>query len=124
MVALKIFESVVTGIGEAATEFFQAGMIVLFGNESPPELQEIAVIHGPARCDGVVRPGHLLCMAGRSYRITAVGSVAQQNLEELGHAVIKFNGREQPELPGDLCVEALEAPVLRLGDRISIELPG
>lgn len=34
------------------------------------------------------------------YRVTAVGSVAEQNLRELGHITLCFDGQNEAKFPG------------------------
>jgi PTS system glucitol/sorbitol-specific IIA component len=50
-------------------------------------------------------PGDILSIGENSFRITAVGDKAWQNIEELGHAIFVFNGFEEPEMPGQICLE-------------------
>lgn len=116
----KTFHSQVTGIGDLVSEFIEAKMLVLFGEQAPPELREIAVLHGPATFAGDVVPGQVLHLGGKAFRITAVGEVAKQTLRELGHCTVKFNGLTAPEMPGDLCVEEGVIPSLQIGDEIAI----
>lgn len=114
------FYSKVTRIGGSVPEFIQAGILVLFREQVPPELQDIAILHAPSTFQQEVATGQVLRLGAAKFRVTAVGSVANRNLRELGHAVIKFNGLTAPELPGDLCVEALAIPDLKIGDPILI----
>lgn len=118
---MGVFNTKVIGTGPLAGEFFQAGMVVLFSDQAPPELRELAVLHSPSDYTGEVRPGQYLWIGNQAFAITAVGDVVNRNLSDLGHAVIKFNGRTAPELPGDLCVEALPVPVIGPGAVIRIE---
>ena len=57
------------------------------------------------------------------YTVLAVGDVANTNLANLGHLVLKANGLDTPELPGDVCVEAKPFPVVAVGDTFSIASP-
>jgi PTS system glucitol/sorbitol-specific IIA component len=56
----------------------------------------------------------------RRYTIRAVGEVANENLRNLGHLVLKANGETTPELPGDVCIEALPLPEPFVGMRVRI----
>ncbi|MBO8141613.1 MAG: PTS glucitol/sorbitol transporter subunit IIA [Firmicutes bacterium] len=115
------WQGVVVRIGPEAEEFIQAGMLVLFGEQAPPELQAVSVVHRTEVWNGPCSSGDILRVNGRPYPITAVGDGANERLRELGHAVIKFNGRKEPELPGDLCVVAAPVPSLEPGMVLSIE---
>ena len=48
--------------------------------------------------------------------MTAVGSVATQNLAELGHVTLKFDGQRIPELPGSIYLLGGKLEVLQHGD--------
>lgn len=115
-----VLDTRVTDIGALAPGFFAEGMVVLFGEEAPPELREICVLHAHPGLARDVVPGNHLFLGPTEARITAVGNLANRNLRELGHAVFKFNGHSEPELPGDICVEAVPVPALQVGDRIRI----
>ena len=49
--------------------------------------------------------GELQLKLGRHrYPVTAVGSVAEQNLRELGHITLRFDGLSEAEFPGTVHV--------------------
>jgi PTS system glucitol/sorbitol-specific IIA component len=50
----------------------------------------------------------------------AVGSVASDNLLNLGHLDLKANGLVEPEMPGDVNVEATVLPSVQIGDRLIV----
>ena len=52
--------------------------------------------------------------------ITAVGDIAQSNLETLGHLTVVFSGAKEAGLPGSICVEAKPLPNLNLGSKIAV----
>ena len=59
-------------------------------------------------------------MDQKEYLITAVGDIAQSNLEILGHLTVVFSGGKEAGLPGSICVEAKPMPKLAIGSKISI----
>lgn len=117
-----IYRSTVIKIGQLAPEFFREGIVVLFAEGAPPELEEIAVVHRPGGLLANVAPGAVLWFGNQSVTITAVGEVVNRNMAILGHSAIKFNGQTEPELPGDLCVEAKPVPPVEPGLEIKITL--
>jgi glucitol/sorbitol PTS system EIIA component len=117
------YQSTVTGVGELAGEFFAEGIIVLFGDDAPEELREIAVVHAPRITDGGLRPGDRIVLGAESLTVTAVGPVADENLVELGHLVVKRNGADTHAQPGDVCCDEGVIPDLAAGDEIRIEGP-
>ena len=92
---MKIFETTVIAIGQNAEEFKQENMLLFFGEEAPPELSE-------------------------RYAITAVGKVAEENLRQLGHITVNFDGAAISELPGTIHVEQKPLPTINVGDLVSI----
>jgi PTS system glucitol/sorbitol-specific IIA component len=70
--------------------------------------------------DGTLAAGQTLVIDDVAYEITAVGSLAQKNLESLGHLTIVFNEATEAGLPGSICVEAKPVPTLVAGSEISI----
>lgn len=56
----------------------------------------------------------------KEYLITAVGDIAQSNLETLGHLTVVFSGAKEAGLPGSICVEAKPMPKLAIGSKLSI----
>jgi glucitol/sorbitol PTS system EIIA component len=124
-----IYLTEVTEIGPEVAEFLEAGLLILFETGAPPELAEIAVLHDPsARREEAPEPGDVLDIGGHEFRITAVGYKAWQNVQDLGHAVFKFDGAREPELPGQIHLEGQGAEslgeVVRPGARLEIRAAG
>jgi glucitol/sorbitol PTS system EIIA component len=124
-----IYLTEVTEIGPEVAEFLEAGLLILFQAGAPPELAEIAVLHDPSsRREEPPEPGDVLEIEGHEFRITAVGYKAWQNVQDLGHAVFKFDGASEPELPGQIHLEGEGAEnlggVVRPGARLEIRVGG
>ena len=102
-----IYLTEVTEIGPEVAEFLEAGLLILFQAGAPPELAEIAVLHEPISGPREDPPeaGDVLTIGSREFRITAIGSKAWQNVHQLGHAVFKFSGSQEAELPGEIHLE-------------------
>lgn len=109
------WESTVSAIGPEAALFIEENVLVLFDTSAPEELREFAVIHPPAELHAPVSVGDLLYLGETSFRVTAVGEVANNNLASLGHLVVKANGNAEVEMPGDVCVEASPLPAISEG---------
>lgn len=114
------YELEVTRLGELVTEFLDNGIIVFFGAHAPEELTDFAVIHNGTELHEQIVPGDTVQVANEHFSVLAVGDVANQNLANLGHLVMKFNGKTEPELPGDVCVEARPLPEISVGTHIKI----
>lgn len=117
---MVVLRSRVTEVGQEAPALIAGGFLILFGPQAPPELRAVSVIHRVELLAGELAAGQELRVGGTSYRITAVGPLANRNLQALGHLVVKFNGRDEPELPGDVCVEAGPAPAPVPGTLIEV----
>jgi PTS system glucitol/sorbitol-specific IIA component len=120
-----IYLTEVKEIGPEVAEFLEAGLLILFQTGAPPELAEIAVLHDPTSLrEDPPAPGDVLEIEDQQFRITAVGYKAWQNVRELGHAVFKFDGSHEAELPGQIHLEGPGAEklgeVVQPGARLEI----
>jgi PTS system glucitol/sorbitol-specific IIA component len=99
------YETEVVQIGPLAQDFMDAGMLVFFGMNAPEELTEFAILHEPTTpLHNPVETGDTLMIGDTAIQILCVGEVANDNLANLGHFVVKFNGLTEPEMPGDISV--------------------
>jgi PTS system glucitol/sorbitol-specific IIA component len=110
----------VVEIGPLVPEFLDAGVLVFFKVGAPPELAEFSILHEPSDFFVDVEIGDSIVFGEEKYQVTAVGEVANKNIRELGHLIMKANGYSEPELPGDVCVEAKELPPISVGTVITI----
>jgi PTS system glucitol/sorbitol-specific IIA component len=110
----------VVEIGPLVDEFLQASILVFFKVGAPPELAEFSILHEPSDSFRDVEIGDLIVVGDVSLRVTAVGEVANKNIRDLGHLIMKANGRSEPELPGDVCVEEKDLPHINVGTIIEI----
>lgn len=109
-----------TWIGPMVSEFTSHGILVLFGEDAPAELKEFAVIHDGQPPVEPVAAGDNIQVGDREFRVLAVGEVANKNLAALGHLVLKCNGRETAEMPGDVCVEEKPLPPIEVGTTLVV----
>ncbi len=114
------YHSVVVSVGEMAEEFRSAGILVLFGEGVPEELADVSVVHRPDTTTGGLVPGDVVVAGGERMEVLAVGDVANENLTNLGHLVLKRNGETAAALPGDVCATEGPLPTLVPGDEITI----
>ncbi|GKS53844.1 PTS system, glucitol/sorbitol-specific IIA component [Enterococcus sp. DIV0765f] len=118
---MSVYSTKVTSIGAEATLFKEEKLVILFGKDAPNMLSaycyhiELQPIHGE------IKVGQQLFVDETSYRITSVGSLVNDNLKELGHITIKFDGAVTPELPGTLYVEGKEIVEIGIKTKISIK---
>ncbi len=115
------YSAAVTAIGPLTSEFVEAGILVLFGESAPEELRDFAIIHDGVELAAPLEAGDAVWVDANCFRVLAVGDVANENLKNLGHLVLKFNGQTTPELPGDVCVESQPLPPIAVGTVLRIE---
>ena len=114
------YETKVTQLGPLAQEFIDSGILVFFGSQAPDELAEFSILHNHQQLHADIEVGDTLMIDGKTFRILAVGSVANKNLASLGHLVVKFNGLTEPEMPGDVSVENVPLPLIKPGTIVKI----
>ena len=115
------FLATVTEIGPLVEEFINAGILVFFGDNAPPELVEFSIIHDGKELKEDLQPGDCIFIDDQEFKILAVGEVANSNFRNLGHLIMKFNGKEKVELPGDVCVESKPIPPVKIGTTIKVQ---
>ena len=109
------YRATVLEIGPLVTEFIDAGILVFFGETAPQELKEFSIIHDGKELKADIVPGDTIIIDEEPYKILAVGEVANTNFGNLGHLVMKFNGADTPEMPGDVCVESKPVHQVKVG---------
>lgn len=114
------FEGQVTAVGPYVVEFIESKILVLFGESVPEELVEFSILHN-GRLIAPLMEGDTLYLDTKQYRVLAVGLIANDNLASLGHVVLKFNGLLEPEMPGDICLEVRDIPVITTGTVLRVE---
>lgn len=116
------FESVVTEIGKDAIELFElGGGLIIFDDNAPAGLAEIAVLHTQSDFKDDIEVGDKLIIGSSEYKITAVGSEALHTLKEMGHCSIKFDGKSSVELPGQIEVKGNDIPNPKVGDMLAFK---
>lgn len=111
----------ITTIGSRAGDYLSRNIVVLFGEEASEELKQHALVHDHGELSAPIVPGDILNVGERRIEVRAVGNVVNDNLAELGHCVLKFNGGSQPDLEGDICLDAHYLPHLRPGSVLTFE---
>lgn len=114
------YKSTITKIGEMALDFLSSNIIILFNDNAPAELAEISVLHSIEPVHQDIKTGDILRIGSREYKVTAVGEEANQTFKTMGHCCIKFTGKAEVELPGQVEVKGDELPEIRVGDLLEI----
>ncbi len=114
-----LFECTVTKIGEMVPDFIEASTLIIFNQDVPEELHDMAVLHTKTELASPIQTGDVLTVDGQAFRVTSVGEKANETLKDIGHCTIKFDGGSQPELPGIIHVEAKAIPALNPGTSLT-----
>lgn len=115
-----LYKSTVTEIGELVPSFIAEGILVFFGESAPEELRTFCIIHRVEHQEGQVKEGDTVTIDGQGFEVLAVGSVANDNLYNLGHLNLKANGNTVADLPGDVCIAQVELPEIKIGSQLEI----
>ena len=116
-----IYKTKINKIGALASAFSDEKMLILFGEGAPEELKDYCLSIDIQPVEEDVMKGDELLLGGESYKVTAVGEAVAQNLANLGHITLKFDGASTAELPGTLYLEQKELPKVLAGDWIQIK---
>lgn len=115
-----IYQTTFTRIGDYARDSLAENMAITFREGAPADIESFCFIHRPGDIHGELRPGETLELAGARFPITAVGAVAAQNLRELGHITIRFDGAAQAEYPGTIHVAGSTPADIPVGSALTI----
>jgi len=94
------YQSTILRIGDEAAELIDGGVLILFGEPLPGDLESLSVVHEPAGVPSEeLRAGDELWLGGTRLVLTAVGERAHENLRTLGHLVV-YTDTSGDLLPG------------------------
>ncbi|WP_445400580.1 PTS glucitol/sorbitol transporter subunit IIA [Zobellella sp. An-6] len=117
-----LYSTKVTKVGDSAAEALEENMMILFNDNAPADVADYCFIHPDAELTGDITVQCEVLLGQKSYPVTAVGNLANQNLGQLGHITIRFDGAAEPEYPGTVHVRG-ECPVeLGVGAEITFKL--
>ncbi|AUP76371.1 PTS glucitol/sorbitol transporter subunit IIA [Kosakonia oryzendophytica] len=102
-----IYQTTITHIGDCAADALSDNMLITFREGAPADVAEFCFIHNHGELSGALRPGAEFMLGEQHYPVTAVGDVAEQNLRELGHITLRFDGQTQAEYPGTVHVDGV-----------------
>lgn len=111
----KMYKSTITGIGELAYELIDGGMLVVFNDNAPDALKEMSVLHTIEEFNGFVKVDDRVVFGEKEYRVTAVGSEANETLKTMGHCTFCFNGKDSVAIPGQIELAGDGKPEVKVG---------
>lgn len=100
-----VYESTFISVGPSANESLEDNFLITFGEGAPRDVAEYCFIHRADVNDGgAFSAGSMLTIGESEYLVTAVGNVARENLRDLGHITVRFDGAAEAEFPGTVHV--------------------
>lgn len=116
----------VTGLGDMALAFLDPAMemrfVILFNEDAPAELTELAILHTKAELTEAPAPGDTMTIGTKTYKITAVGDEAIHTLKELGHCTLAFTADTEPYRPGCINLDGEIITEADLADGTAIQI--
>lgn len=83
------YQSTILRVGDEAEELIHGGVLILFGEPLPSDLESLSVVHSPVGDPAQeMRPDDELWLGENRLTLTAVGERAHENLRKLGHVVV------------------------------------
>lgn len=116
----NIYKNTINGFGQLANSFLSDGIFILFGDNAPDTLKDYCYTIDVVPSFDRIEQGQIIHIDDHMYQITAVGDVAQRNLESLGHLTIAFSGEDTASMPGTIVVEKAPVPTIKVGTTIRI----
>lgn len=113
------YSLLITAVGEYVKDYLREQKLILFSDSAPDDIAYYCALHQGGDLNTQLAPGQVMTINDVVYRITAVGNVATENLKQLGHITLSFDGASNAELPGTVHIEGAPPPEIHPGDRIS-----
>lgn len=109
----------ITQIGKHAIN--DENILVLFGESITPDLLDVSIVQKKINEELVeLKKGGQLIFGDQSYQINGVGPLANENLNEIGHATVFFQ-EEVGAIPNGIYVTPEKLPKLEVGMKISFQ---
>ncbi|MBJ9999710.1 PTS glucitol/sorbitol transporter subunit IIA [Erwinia sp. S43] len=113
-----VYESTFVAVGAEAMSALEDNFIITFGEGAPEDVAEYCFIH---RTDinngGTFGAGSVLAIGEQHWPVTAVGEVARENLRDLGHITVRFDGAAEAEFPGTVHVSGAAPSAIGAGQK-------
>ena len=109
----------ITQIGKHAIN--DENILVLFGESITPDLLDVSIVQKKINEELVeLKKGGQLIFGDQSYQINGVGPLANENLNEIGHATVFFQ-KEAGVIPNAIYVVPEKLPDLEVGMKITFQ---
>jgi PTS system glucitol/sorbitol-specific IIA component len=102
-------------VGECASDALSDDMLVLFNESVPADAAEFCFVHTHDELRGEIVVGGNVVIDDCNYPITAVGDAVNQNLGNLGHITLRFDGAETADFVGSLHLSGMQPRAVTVG---------
>lgn len=97
-----IWQAKISDVGKEASLFLEEKRIIIFSNRAPKYIKDYCIVHCDGKLIHSLETTQYIELFDEVYTISAVGSLASNNLKELGHVTLLFDGASEPRLPGNI----------------------
>jgi len=109
----------ITKIGKNAIN--DENILVLFGESITPDLLDVSIVQKPITNTPIaLEKGGQLIFGDQVYQVKGMGPLANQNLNEIGHATVFFQ-EKVGEIPNAIYVTPEKLPDLEVGMKITFQ---
>ncbi len=115
------YSTIINEIGPNAKDFLEEDMMVIFGNDAPPELRPYCFLVEHNGLKENIMVGDQLVLDTTTYEIIGLGDQVNKNLNDLSHITLNFKGQVDDAMAGTLYLENKKAVELNVGSKIVIE---
>ncbi|WP_033477318.1 glucitol/sorbitol-specific PTS transporter subunit IIA [Erwinia amylovora] len=116
-----VYQSTFIAIGASACDSLEDDFLITFGEGAPEDIAEYCFIHrNEINQGGLLGAGARLTIGELHYQVTAVGEVARENLRDLGHITVRFDGANDAEFPGTVHVAGQPPSVIEPGQKFRV----
>ncbi|CAK9883924.1 MAG: PTS system glucitol/sorbitol-specific EIIA component [Candidatus Erwinia impunctatus] len=112
-----IYQLEVISAGKVVEKYLSDGKIILFSASAPNDIADYCVLHHASSLLQPLSVGQIIEINDINYPITAVGDVASENLKNLGHITLSFDGKEEADLAGTVHLAGTTPEILSPGEK-------
>jgi PTS system glucitol/sorbitol-specific IIA component len=116
---MSLYSVEISKVGESAAEALSDDMLIIFNELAPADVVEYCFIHNHDILQGEIVVGGNVVIDGVTYPITAVGDAVNQNLGNLGHITMRFDGAVAADFVGSLHLSGAQPQSLTAGSTIT-----
>ncbi|HCM1945877.1 TPA: PTS glucitol/sorbitol transporter subunit IIA [Salmonella enterica subsp. salamae serovar 30:g,m,s:e,n,x] len=114
-----LYSLLITAVGKYVSASLEEQRLILFSDIISADIAMYCAVHQASELTAKILSGQIMKLNDAIYLVTAVGDVATENLKQLGHITLSFDGAVVAELPGTVHLSGTPPRNIQPGDRIS-----